>query len=109
MPISIMRQPWFMVRPADAGRGIRENLNPYSERSLINSFAMGGNPYLDGKTTAATEADRRIEQKFCCTVQSSFSKYCFSAPHFGQTQSSGKSSKAVPGMMLLSGSPSAGS
>lgn len=39
----------------------------------------------------------------------SFSNISFSAPHSGQTQSSGRSSKGVPGATPLSGSPSAGS
>lgn len=33
----------------------------------------------------------------------------FPAPHLGQFQSSGKSSKAVPGGVLVLGSPSSGS
>ncbi len=43
------------------------------------------------------------------TIIYSFSKSSFSAPQIGQHQSSGRSSKLVPGSMPLSGSPSAGS
>lgn len=40
---------------------------------------------------------------------SNFLKSDLEAPHTGQTQSSGSDSKAVPGGILFSGSPTAGS
>ena len=46
-------------------------------------FASSGSPMVDAQS-------------------SNFSKYSFSAPHSGQHQSSGKSSKGVPGGILRS-------
>jgi len=40
---------------------------------------------------------------------STFANSSLPTPQMGQTQSSGKSSKAVPGAIPLSGSPTAGS
>src|SRR5208283_1330820 len=44
-----------------------------------------------------------------CPFQSIFSNSLFNAPQIGHSQSSGKSSKPVPGPIPLSGSPTAGS
>ena len=55
------------------------------------------------KKRAVLDADRSKDSPlYQLEDQSTFSKYSFSAPHLGQTQSSGRSSKAVPGSIPFS-------
>ncbi len=60
--------------------------------------------YIDKKKAS------RLRRLFCYTIKNYFfEKLDLSTPHIGQVQVAGRSSKAVPGAMPLSGSPTSGS
>jgi hypothetical protein len=61
------------------------------------------------KSTSVHKPCKSGLQWYELIAQSILEKDSFSAPHIGQTQSSGTSSQAVPGATPLSSSPVAGS